>query len=323
MRVSLNLIKKYVDLPKELTAKQIADDLTLRTVEVESVENTSEKYNNIAVGKILEVRQHPNADLLRICITDIGEKEPVQIVCGGSNLYQGEYVVVSKPGAKVVWHGEGEPVEIKETKMRGEPSYGMICGAEEVYLDSFFPPQDEHEIVDLKGIKTYITDKNGQVKINVAKLVPKTYTAKITFDGNGIYEGSAKDVKVVVKKAKAKITAKKKTFKKSKKVKKYAIGANKLSYNRSARSFYAKFSFNFISLIEKFLYLHKYKPINVKIMKNLVEQINAQIEVFTTNASAQVEKNNKAAGTRARKAALELTKLLKEFRKVSVEEAKK
>ena len=58
-------------------------------------------------------------------------------------------------------------------------------------------------------------------------------------------------------------------------------------------------------------------------MKNLVDQINAQIEVFAVNAAAQVEKNNKAAGTRARKAALVLTKLLKEFRKVSVEEAKK
>ena len=58
-------------------------------------------------------------------------------------------------------------------------------------------------------------------------------------------------------------------------------------------------------------------------MKNLVDQINAQMELFSANASAQVEKNNKAAGTRARKAALELTKLLKEFRKVSVVEAKK
>ena len=58
-------------------------------------------------------------------------------------------------------------------------------------------------------------------------------------------------------------------------------------------------------------------------MKNLVDQINAQIEVFAVNAAAQVEKNNKAAGTRARKAALELSKELKEFRKVSVEEAKK
>ena len=58
-------------------------------------------------------------------------------------------------------------------------------------------------------------------------------------------------------------------------------------------------------------------------MKTLVEQINDQIAAFQTNAAAQVEKNNKAAGTRARKAALELTKLLKEFRKASVEEAKK
>ena len=58
-------------------------------------------------------------------------------------------------------------------------------------------------------------------------------------------------------------------------------------------------------------------------MKNLVDQINAQVEICSANAAAQVEKNNKAAGTRARKAALELTKLLKEFRKVSVEEAKK
>ena len=58
-------------------------------------------------------------------------------------------------------------------------------------------------------------------------------------------------------------------------------------------------------------------------MKELVDQIKAEYEVFAQNATAQVEKGNKAAGTRARKAALELSKLLKEFRKVSVEEAKK
>ena len=58
-------------------------------------------------------------------------------------------------------------------------------------------------------------------------------------------------------------------------------------------------------------------------MKTLVENIKAQYEVFAENAAWQVEKNNKAAGTRARKAALELTKLLKDFRKVSVEESKK
>ena len=58
-------------------------------------------------------------------------------------------------------------------------------------------------------------------------------------------------------------------------------------------------------------------------MKELVNQIKEQIDVFMANADLQVEKNNKAAGTRARKAALELSKLLKDFRKVAVEEAKK
>lgn len=152
MRVSLNLIKKYVDLPDKLTDEDIARDMTLRTVEVEHVENTALKYHDIVVGKILEVNKHPNADRLKICITDIGEEEPVQIVCGGSNLYAGEYVVVSKPGAEVVWHGEGEPVKVEKTKMRGEVSYGMICASSEVYLSDFFPATDETEIIDLKGI---------------------------------------------------------------------------------------------------------------------------------------------------------------------------
>lgn len=164
MKVSLNLIKKYIDLPKELTPEQIARDLTIKTVEVEDVENVAKKYENIVVGKILEVNPHPNADKLRVCKVDIGEETPVQIVCGGSNLYEGELVVVSKPGAKVVWHGEGEPVEIKEMPMRGVDSFGMICGAEEVYLDGYFKPESETEIVDLKGVDC----KPGQ---NIAEVI--------------------------------------------------------------------------------------------------------------------------------------------------------
>ena len=163
MRVSLKLIKKYVDLPKDLTDEQIAHDITLRTVEVEAVEDTTSKYHDIVVGKILEVKKHPNADRLKICITDIGESKPVQIVCGGSNLYKDEYVVVSKPGAEVIWHGEGEPVKIEETKMRGESSYGMICAAPEVYLSDFFSSENETEIVDLKSIDCKPGDKISDI----------------------------------------------------------------------------------------------------------------------------------------------------------------
>ena len=152
MKVSLNWVKKYIDIPAELTNSQIAYDLTMRTVEVEDVIDTAEKFHDIVVGKITAVNAHPNADKLRICMVDIGESEDVQIVCGGSNLYEGEKVVVSKPGAEVYWHGESELMKIKETKMRGVASYGMICGAEEVYLEDLYPADDPTVIVDLGDI---------------------------------------------------------------------------------------------------------------------------------------------------------------------------
>ncbi len=148
MNISLNLVKKFVDLPSDLTPEQISYDLTMRTVEVEEVTNTADKFHDIVVGEIKEVKAHPNADSLRICMVDCGVGELKQIVCGGSNLTAGHKVCVSKPGAVVYWHGEGDPVEIKESKLRGEPSYGMICGATEVFLADYFPSEDDHEIVD-------------------------------------------------------------------------------------------------------------------------------------------------------------------------------
>lgn len=152
MKVSLNWVKKYIDIPADLTNTQIAYDLTMRTVEVEDIVDTAEKFHDIVVGKITSVEAHPNADKLRVCMVDIGEAEDIQIVCGGSNLYEGEKVVVSKPGAEVYWHGEIELMNIKETKMRGVASYGMICGAEEVYLEDFYPTDDPAIIVDLGDI---------------------------------------------------------------------------------------------------------------------------------------------------------------------------
>ncbi len=75
----------------------------------------------------------------------------------------------------------------------------------------------------MNGAKTYTTDKNGQVKVSTKGLAPKTYTAKVTFNGNTNYAKSSKDVKVTVKKATPKLTAKKKTYKTTTKTKKYTI----------------------------------------------------------------------------------------------------
>lgn len=149
MKLSLNWIRDYVDLPEDLTTDQLAYDLTMRTVEVEGVESVREMLDGIVAGKVLSVEQHPDADLLRVVMTDVGGAEPSQIVCGGSNVYPGQLVAVSVPGAMVRWHGEGEPVEIKPAELRGVMSYGMICGADELGLETLFPAEGERMILDL------------------------------------------------------------------------------------------------------------------------------------------------------------------------------
>ena len=149
MKLSLNWIKDYVKIPDDMDLKQLAFDLTMSTVEVEGVKELARQFDGIVVGKILEVLPHPNADKLRVCKVDIADGEIHDIVCGGSNLEAGMLVVVACPGSFVRWHGEGEPVEIKNAKLRGVPSFGMICASVEVGLADLFPVNDDHEIMDL------------------------------------------------------------------------------------------------------------------------------------------------------------------------------
>ena len=148
MKLSLNWIKDYVKLPEDMDLSRLAYDLTMSTVEVEGAESLAERFDKIIVGEIKDVLPHPNADKLRVCSVDIGG-ELKDIVCGGSNLEVGMKVVVACPGAMVRWHGEGEPVEIKNAKLRGVASFGMICAAVEVGLADLFPANDDHEIMDV------------------------------------------------------------------------------------------------------------------------------------------------------------------------------
>ena len=134
MKVSLNWIRDYVKLPEDMDLKRLAYDLTMSTVEVEDAVDLGASFHDMVVGEIKEVLPHPNADKLRICRTDIGGGDIKEIVCGGTNLRDGMKVAVALPGSFCRWHGEGEPVEIKQSKLRGVESYGMICGAVEIGL---------------------------------------------------------------------------------------------------------------------------------------------------------------------------------------------
>ncbi len=144
MKLSLKWLKEYVEIPEHLTAEQLGNLITLHTAEVDSVDNTSEAFADMVVGKITELKPHPNADKLRITTTDIGSKK-VQIVCGGSNLYMNQLVAIALPGSKVKWHGEGDLITLEATTIRGEESFGMICASDEIGMG----PSKDHEIMDL------------------------------------------------------------------------------------------------------------------------------------------------------------------------------
>ncbi len=144
---SYNWIKEYLKI--DVSADDFAREFSLRSMSVEAIEKSENKYANMVVGLIKEIKQHPKADRLRIAITDVGANT-VEIVCGGTNIEVGQKVFVALPGAKVRWHGEGELVELAETEIRGVKSVGMICSPIEVGFDKL--QGAEREIWDLSKV---------------------------------------------------------------------------------------------------------------------------------------------------------------------------
>lgn len=152
MKISLNWISDFVELPK-ISAKEIGQDLTHHTAEVEEVIDSGKAYEKMVIGEVKALQKHPGADRLQLVQVDIGE-QTVQIVCGGQNLFEGMLVAVALPGSWVRWHGEGELVELSEAKVRGESSYGMICAGEEIGLPpDNTPDSKEVRIADLSSTR--------------------------------------------------------------------------------------------------------------------------------------------------------------------------
>ncbi len=151
MYVSLNWLKDFVDIDPKTNPQELGDLLTLKTAEVEGVVSEKEAYENMVTGRVEKLEAHPDADKLKVAQTNIGGGEVVQIVCGGANLEDGMHVAVTKVGSKVRWHGEGELIELKKTKIRGVESHGMIAAACEIGVDD--PDAGEHDIMDLNEWK--------------------------------------------------------------------------------------------------------------------------------------------------------------------------
>ncbi|QXW19726.1 phenylalanine--tRNA ligase subunit beta [Comamonas aquatica] len=118
-----------------LTTQQLADTLTMAGLEVEELEPVAPAFSGIVVGEIKEAVQHPDADRLRVCQVDVGGSELLNIVCGAPNARVGIRIPCATVGAELPPGADGKPFKIKIGKLRGVPSYGMLCSAKELGID--------------------------------------------------------------------------------------------------------------------------------------------------------------------------------------------
>jgi len=120
MKVSLNWIKRYIDFDLSIErVSEILTDIGLEVEGLEKVESIKGGLKGVVVGHILECGKHPNADKLSIAKVDLGNGEPVQIVCGAPNVGINQKVLVATIGT-VLYDEKGESFKIKRGKMRGE-----------------------------------------------------------------------------------------------------------------------------------------------------------------------------------------------------------
>ncbi len=134
MNISYNWLKQFIktDWEAERTA-ELLTDLGLEVEGITPFESVKGRLKGVVVGHILTCDEHPNADRLKIAAVDIGTTEPLQIVCGASNVAKGQKVPVATIGT-TLYTQEGEAWPIKKGKIRGEESHGMICAEDELGL---------------------------------------------------------------------------------------------------------------------------------------------------------------------------------------------
>ncbi len=137
MKVTLKWLEYY--FKEKLDGKEIENILTKLGLEVENREKLDQSFSKVVVGKIISLEKHPDADKLQVCMIDVGHNAPLQIVTGAQNVYVGMFVPVALVGATVVGG------DIKESELRGVPSYGMLCSGAELGIDNSLLSEKDRE----------------------------------------------------------------------------------------------------------------------------------------------------------------------------------
>ncbi|MBQ5502693.1 MAG: phenylalanine--tRNA ligase subunit beta, partial [Selenomonas sp.] len=128
MQVSIKWLNDYIKFNE--TAEELADKYTMAGVPVENVIRADEGLDKVVTGRIEKLEAHPDSDHLQICQMNVGEQELIQIITGAQNVAAGQIVPVAMVGAHLP-----NGLHIKKGKLRGLPSNGMLCSAEELKMD--------------------------------------------------------------------------------------------------------------------------------------------------------------------------------------------
>ena len=160
MRTSWNWLSEFVDL-EGLTPQEVADGLTQAGVEVEGIDELGRELDGVVVGRIIKRDAHEGADKLSVCEVDVGTDEPLQIVCGAPNARQDLVSAVATVGTTL----PGD-FKIKKSKIRGVPSFGMLCSNDELGTtgdaSGILELAGEHApgtpIADVLGLRDFIFD---------------------------------------------------------------------------------------------------------------------------------------------------------------------
>src|ERR1700754_4121858 len=138
MKFTLSWLKEHLETDEPL--EKLADKLTMIGLEVENIEDRAKAFAPFVIAKVIEAKQHPNADRLRVCMVDTGDGKAIQVVCGAPNARTGMTGVFSPPGTYI----PGKKITLGVGTIRGVESHGMLVSEAEMELS------DDHEgIIDL------------------------------------------------------------------------------------------------------------------------------------------------------------------------------
>ncbi|TCK18124.1 phenylalanyl-tRNA synthetase beta subunit [Thiogranum longum] len=161
MKFSEAWLREWVN--PDLETAQLAEQLTMAGLEVDSIEPAAGEFSGVVVAEVLSVEAHPDADKLRVCQVSTGEGEPLQIVCGAPNVRAAMKAPLATIGGRI-----GD-MKIKKAKLRGVPSFGMLCSARELGLS-----EDHEGLMDLpvdapvgQDIRDYLSLDDTLIEIDL------------------------------------------------------------------------------------------------------------------------------------------------------------